>query len=118
MVNSLVGGRVYARDTIFTSYNHGGSVYTLSENNGTFSDQTEIQGYSTVTTDTGNDDGYGGVAHSQNLDGSFDYVVSSADIVSENGPHGIAVFPDNFTTGPSDNSEGNDEIFPTCCSWL
>ncbi|MEO1673033.1 MAG: SdrD B-like domain-containing protein, partial [Cyanobacteria bacterium J06631_2] len=103
----LVGARVYAFDTLFTSYNHGGSVYTLAENGGTFSDLTEIQGYSTVTTNTGNDDGYGGIAHSQNLDGSFDYVVSAADIIVEAGPHGIAVFPDDAA-----NLTGTTEITP------
>ncbi|WP_144054291.1 SdrD B-like domain-containing protein, partial [Pleurocapsa sp. PCC 7319] len=121
----LVGGRVYSgkgvfsgdtdpsndlfvpEPTIFSSYNHGGSVYELTENGETFSNLVEIQGFSTVTTNTGNDDGYGGVAYNQNVDGSFDYVVSSADITTEAGPHGLAVFPDDAS-----NLTGTTEIRP------
>ena len=105
--NLLVGGRVYGENSIYTAYNHGGSVYTLDESNGTFSDLTEIKGYSTVTNATGDDDGYGGIAYDQNLDGSFDYVISSADIINEDGPHGLAVFPDD-----ANNLNDSAEIFP------
>ena len=115
----VVGGRIYADDNIFSSYNHGGHNYILEDTTtpGLYDVQTEIVGFST-STQNGGDDGYGGVAYAKQLDNSFNYVFSSADIIEEQGPHGLAIFPDNYTVenvvnddDPQATADGN-EIVP------
>ncbi|MDJ0569991.1 MAG: DUF4347 domain-containing protein, partial [Pleurocapsa sp. MO_192.B19] len=102
----LVGTRVYEASTIFSSYNHGGHNYTFEYNatSDKYSDINEIEGFST-SSQFGGDDGYGGISYSKQLDDSFDYAFSSADIITEPGPQGIAVFPDNASNLADDGVE-------------
>ncbi|MGK7950329.1 MAG: GEVED domain-containing protein [Xenococcaceae cyanobacterium] len=115
----IVGTRVYDQGNLASSYNHGGHNYILEDTTtpGIYADRTEIVGFSTSTQNAG-DDGYGGIGYSKQLDDSYDYVFSSSDILEEQGPHGIAIFPDNYTTqfvtnddSPQTTADGN-EIVP------
>ena len=112
----VVGTRVIANDTIFSSYNHNGRNYILEDTttSGIYANRTEIVGFST-STHFGGDDGYGGVSYSKKLDDSFDYTFSSSDIINEQGPHGIAIFPDDYTIEfvvNNNNTVDGDEIVP------
>lgn len=83
----LAGIRVGCDNSWFTSYNHGGESNLISQSSSTLYDS--ITEFDVSFTD---EDSYGGVSFFQKADLSVDFVVSSADIIDEPGPHGIAVF--------------------------
>lgn len=82
-----------------TSHNHGATYYLVSDLNsdGLFAETPDQIRIRYRNDETGNDDGYGGIGIWNKYDGTFDYVVSSSDLRSEVGPHGMLVFPNDFT---------------------
>jgi hypothetical protein len=88
---ALVGVRVGCSNSWFTSYNHAGESNALTPSAGIYGaggilefDVSESINYV--------EDAYGGVSYYARFDGSLHYVVSSSDILDEDGPHGIAIF--------------------------
>lgn len=94
----LAGTRVGCENSFQSSYNHWGETSLLTLNGGNNLYDTDIDYDISVTGDAGVDDNYGGVAYYELADGSVQYAVSSADIIQENGPHGIAIFPSTAST--------------------
>jgi len=111
-IHLLAGVRISCNDSFFGSYNHWGET-------------------SIVMPDA---NGYGGVASWELQDGSGDiqYIVTSADILQEVGPHGLAVFESTASTtaqvsplaaidygvsiGGDPKGVGADvEVFNVCC---
>jgi gliding motility-associated-like protein len=91
--NLLVGNRVGCNNSIHTSYNHGGRALIYGDNGGgIYSDLISVIYTSDGFIDENN--AYGGVGVYQNPDGTVEYVFSSADILAEEGPHGIVVLPE------------------------
>ena len=90
-----------------TSHNHGGTFYKLiQDGSGLFN--TGAPGtvgangnfpIHYIGDTLGPDDGYGGVGIYDKGDGTYDYLVTSADIGVEEGPHGFLVFPHNYDVG-------------------
>jgi|GEM_PF-2412196 len=134
--NLLVGVRVGCQNSFQSSYNHWGETSILTVDTGTgLYNATQADYDISVTGDAGNDDGYGGVTYYQLADSSVQYGVTSADILMEDGPHGIAIFNADASTttqvtplaaisyGTVDNTGNGDpkgvggdiEIFSTCC---
>lgn len=132
--NLLVGVREGCESNFQTSYTHWGETNIVTPTGTLYNNVTELD--ISATGQCGNDDGYGGVAYWDLQDGSGDlqYVVSSSDILFEQGPHGIAVFDAaNATSGQIsplgaisygvvDNGDpkgvgGEVEVFsaPNCC---
>lgn len=90
----LVGARIGCIN-IHTSYNHGGACFLLSEDAGGIYNILEsyiFTGYEFSLG--GSSECYGGVSVFQNPDGSNEYVISSADILQEDGPHGLCILPE------------------------
>ncbi len=88
----MVGLRVGCNDSPHSAYNHRGQTHILSADGaGRFTNNSGPLDIS-VTETAGLDDNYGGVAYYERPDGSVDYAVTSADIINEAGPHGLAVF--------------------------
>jgi len=100
MGNLLVGIREGCENNFQTSYTHWGETNIVTPSGGLYNNVTELD--VSALGQCANDDSYGGVAFWDLQDGSGDlqYVVSSSDILFEQGPHGIAVFDAaNATTG-------------------
>lgn len=134
--NLLAGVRVGCENNFHTSYNHWGETSLLTpDGGGLYSSATELD--ISATGQCGNDDGYGGVSYWELQDGSGDvqYVTTSADILFEQGPHGISVFDSQDATagqisplgaisyGTVDNNDpkgvgGDVEVFSAanCCA--
>ncbi len=102
--NLLVGTRSGCNDNFSTSYSQHGSSYILTSTGGIYnSTPTQLPvSYDSNLPFNGlqGDDQYGGVAYAEYTNDSWEYVVSSSDILAETGPHGIAVIPQNFTGSP------------------
>lgn len=97
--NLLVGVRVGCQGSWHSSYNHWAETDVIALNAGNnLYDSTPFEYDISVTGDAGNDDSYGGVAYYNQRDAGceVDYLASSADILTEPGPHGIAIW--NSTT--------------------
>ena len=94
----LAGIRVGCQNSFHASYNHFGETNIISYNAGNDLYDNAADYNISVTGDAGTDDNYGGVAYYEMADGSVNYAVSSADILQENGPHGIAVFSSTAST--------------------
>jgi hypothetical protein len=88
----LVGIRVGCRNSWFTSYNHQGESNVISRDGAGLYNSAITEFDVSVTGSFASEDAYGGVAYYEHVDGFVDFVVSSADILAEIGPHGIAVF--------------------------
>ena len=105
-----------------SSHNHGGAFYLLiQDGSGLYNTPAPQVPGNTNPTDSigdydagsfpihysgdglGPDDGYGGVAIYDKGTGKYDYLVTSADIEDEPGPHGFLLFPENFTATGSDS---------------
>ncbi|MEL7021932.1 MAG: hypothetical protein AAGK47_10000 [Bacteroidota bacterium] len=129
----LVGVRVSCQNSFFGSYNHWGEVNLLTAN--VFGMYSNNQGdYDiSVNGDSADDDVYGGVASYALQDGSGDihYLVTSSDVLTEAGPHGVAIFDQNASTtarveplgvvsyGTVDNGDpkgvgGDVEVYSAC----
>lgn len=101
--NLLVGVRVGCYGSWHSSYNHWGETNLVTLNTTTNRYNSSITEYNiSVTGDAGNDDSYGGVAvyDKRNSDCDIWYLSSSADILVEKGPHGIAVWDSETTSNP------------------
>jgi len=95
----LAGMRVGCNDSPHSAYNHRGQTHRVSaDGSGFFVNDLGALDVS-ATGDAGLEDNYGGVGYHNHPDGSVDYAVTSADILSEAGPHGLAVFHSEDTTG-------------------
>jgi gliding motility-associated-like protein len=97
----LVGARVGCFN-IHTSYNHGGACMLLNADAGGIYNILESHIFTGYEFSIGgSSECYGGVSVFQNPDGSNEYVISSADILEEQGPHGICIIPEGVygTTG-------------------
>jgi hypothetical protein len=127
----LVGVRISCDNSWFTSYNHWGETDIVTKNTG-----TNLYNNSVTELDiselglAGPDDGYGGVAAYVDGGGNSIIGVSFADILAEEGPHGIAVFDDppgagsisplaaisygTVDTGDPKGVGGDIEIFTSC----
>ncbi len=99
----VAGLRVGCNGNFATSYNHGGTSYIISEVGGLYNSPTQMP----VSHDANlpfnfldGDDQYGGVAFMEFAGGTYEHVVSSADILLEPGPHGIAIFDQSFSGNP------------------
>ncbi|MEO0732263.1 MAG: SdrD B-like domain-containing protein, partial [Bacteroidota bacterium] len=100
--NLVIGQRTGCGDgtnpNFASSHNHGATylIYDVANNN-LFNVETRYPGDDGNSGGTGNDDVYGGIGIWDTHDGNYTYVVSSSDIREEVGPHGILIFPDDFT---------------------
>ncbi len=92
-----------------TSHNHGATYYIITDNNanGIFSEAASQIRIRYRNDETSNDDGYGGIGIWDRHDGTYQYVVSSSDMRTEEGPHGLLVFPHDFTN----NGNGTTQYF-------
>ncbi len=86
--NLLVGHRQGCNDNLHTSYNHGGQSWIIEP------DGSDIYNTNATIIYTSNgiisdNNAYGGVSVFENPLGTTEYVISSADMLSEAGPHGI-----------------------------
>ncbi len=97
----LVGIRVGCDASLHNSYNHGGRAMVLQDNgSGQYSDLLGV-----VYTSNGfisEENAYGGVAAFENPAGGTEYIFSSADMLSEDGPHGIQTVPQGAFGSPFD----------------
>lgn len=97
----LVGVRVGCYGSWHSSYNHWAETDVISLNVGTnLYDTTPFEYDISVTGDAGADDGYGGVAFYETANGDIHYLATSADIIEEAGPHGIAIWDSGTTNSP------------------
>ena len=86
----LVGLRSFCSNNIHTSYNHGGEAIVLSQGGGGLFNQNEGSIHSGYFGSLGGSkECYGGVSAFTTDDGDLLYVISSADMLLEEGPHGI-----------------------------
>ena len=101
----LVGVRVGCHASWHTSYNHWAETNLITRNTGTnlFSN-TPFEYDISVTGDAGIDDTYGGVAYfdPRNDDCDLYFATSSADILVEAGPHGLAIWNAETMNAPVD----------------
>ena len=86
-----------------TSHNHGATFYIVEANDpdGLFDDNVINPDIQYPNDATSNDDGYGGIGIWDKKDGTYDFLVSSSDTRNEEGPHGLILFPHDFTNGNS-----------------
>jgi len=132
--NLLAGVRISCNDSFHGSYNHWGETsIVMPDASGIYSIVGGDYDIS-VTGDAGVDDNYGGVTSWELQDGSGDiqYVISSADILEERGPHGLAIFESTASTtsqvspvaaidygvtlnGDPKGVGGDVEVFSKCC---
>lgn len=99
----LVGGRVGCQGSIHTSYNHGGMAFLLSQNAGVYNNLVGViyTGYDFSFGQSS--EAYGGVsAFSSPTGPAIQFLTSSADMLMEEGPHGVCILPQN-TFGASGN---------------
>ncbi len=89
--NLLVGGRMGCSSSIHTSYNHGGACWLVSPVGGVYSNLvgTIFTGYPSSLG--GSSEAYGGVSVYNTTSGPDQFMISSADILDEPGPHGICM---------------------------
>ncbi|MBR9919515.1 MAG: T9SS type A sorting domain-containing protein [Bacteroidetes bacterium] len=83
----LIGNRGGCQATVHTSYNHGGRTVVVGESGGFYNNYL-----GNIYTSNGvldDENAYGGVSVLENPNGTTEYVISSADMLSEQGPHGI-----------------------------
>ena len=132
--NLLVGVRVSCQNSFHGSYNHWAETAIVMPDAAGIYNMNGGDYDISVTGDAGIDDGYGGVASWELQDGSGDiqYTVTSADILEEFGPHGLAVFESTAPTtsqvpvlaaidyGVTPNGDpkglgGDVEMFNACC---
>lgn len=90
----MVGVRVSCQNSFFASYNHWGETNLLSANALGIYNNNEGEFQISEEGDAAPEDNYGGVASYDLQDGSGDthYLLTSADILQESGPHGVAIF--------------------------
>ena len=98
----LASVRASCKQSFFTSYNHYAENNIITQNSGTgLYNESVTQLDISVTGAAGPEDTYGGVSFYSDLNGNDFIAVSSADILEESGPHGIAIFNDPPNTdGP------------------
>ena len=95
----LAGLRVGCDDNPHAAYNHQGQTHRLTANGaGLFTGDDGALNVS-ETGDAGLEDNYGGVDFYNNPStGTTQYAVTSADVLSEAGPHGLAVLASSAPT--------------------
>jgi len=99
--NLLVGIRVGCNGVWFSSYNHWGQTSIITKDGTTNVYNASVTTLDiSVTGDAGDDDAYGGVAVYELPNGEVHYAASSADILQESGPHGIAIWNSTTTNAP------------------
>jgi hypothetical protein len=120
----IIGVRTGCRNNFATSHNHGGTNYLLVQDvNGLYNTPaSQVPGNTSGLDGIGNynagslpthfrndnrgpDDGYGGIAIYDKGTGEFDYLLTTADVQTERGPHGFILFPDNFTLTGNSSTE-------------
>ncbi|MCB0641804.1 MAG: hypothetical protein KDC44_09205, partial [Phaeodactylibacter sp.] len=90
----LVGQRIGCNNVIQGSYNHQGKTHLFSDNgSGLYSVLDGIIVSSAGVFAPTN--AYGGVSYFELPGGEVQYVMSNGDMLSEQGPHGIVVSPEN-----------------------
>ena len=96
----MLGLRTGCAGEYATSHNHGATFYIMQKDGAglynIISSNPDIQ---YPNDGTANDDGYGGIGIWDKHDGTYDFLVSSSDTRAEIGPHGMILFPHNFTNG-------------------
>lgn len=113
--NLLVGVRISCNDSFHGSYNHWGETNIVMPDASGIYNMLGGEYDLSAFQDAGPDDNYGGVASWELQDGSGDiqYLASSADILEEIGPHGIAIFDSNATAGtPQTNPNATPAVSP------
>ena len=103
----VAGIRAGCFNVIGSSHNHGGTYYIMesAQGDGIFNDVHDNPRIHYPSDPYGPDDGYGGIGIWEKEDGTYDYLLSSADIRQEDGPHGLLIFPQNYTTTGNNTSE-------------
>ncbi len=98
----MVGVRVGCHGSWHSSYNHHGETDFLTLNTMTNLYGTPTEYDISVLGDAGNEDSYGGVATYDPTNGTCDvyYASSSADIIQEEGPHGVTIWESSLTNNP------------------
>ncbi len=98
----LVGNRIGCFNNLHTSYNHGGRSLLLEpDGSDVFNILTTIYVSNGIISDVNS---YGGVSAYTPLAGGLDqFVISSADMLSEQGPHGICSQEEGVYGGPFGN---------------
>ncbi|MCB0705706.1 MAG: T9SS type A sorting domain-containing protein [Saprospiraceae bacterium] len=94
----LVGNRVGCFTSIHNSYNHGGRALVVSQSGGVYN--TLVGSIYTSNGVIDDENAYGGVSVFENPAGTTEYVLSSADMISEEGPHGICTQEENVFGSP------------------
>ncbi len=98
--NIMVGLRTGCAGQYATSHNHGATFYIAdAEGDGLFDNIVSNPDIQYPNDGTNNDDGYGGIGIWDKKDGTYDFLVTSSDTRFEEGPHGMILFPHNFTNG-------------------
>jgi uncharacterized repeat protein (TIGR01451 family) len=98
----MIGLRTGCAGQYATSHNHGATFYIADEEgDGIYDNIVSNPDIQYPNDGTGNDDGYGGIGIWDKHDGTHDFLVSSSDTRFEEGPHGLILFPHDFTNGNS-----------------
>jgi len=96
----MVGLRTGCAGQYATSHNHGATFYIADEEgDGIYDNIISNPDIQYPNDFTGNDDGYGGIGIWNKHDGTYDFLISSSDTRTEEGPHGMILFPHNYTNG-------------------
>ena len=88
----LAGVRRGCDSNWFSSYNHGGESNLISPDAGGLYNASITEFDVSVFGLAADEDAYGGVSDYHKAGGGVDFVVSSSDMLNEDGPHGLAVF--------------------------
>jgi gliding motility-associated-like protein len=84
----LIGKRMGCGSVIQSSYNHDGAAIMIDDD-GTGIYSQYVGNIYTANGSFSTENAYGGVDYFDNPNGGLEFVFSSADILSEQGPHGI-----------------------------
>ena len=99
----VIAVRVGCKNSFFTSYNHWAETSIVDKNSSTGQYSDNLFEFDiTHTGSAGIDDSYGGVSTYVDNAGNDFIAGSAADILTESGPHGIAVFNDPPAAGQID----------------
>ena len=92
----LAGCRVSCGAAVHSSYNHGGMALLLNNSSGLYS-TLEGMIHTGYPFSIGNsNECYGGVSVFETPIGPDQFVISSADILEEEGPHGLCIVPEGI----------------------
>ncbi|MBI1224292.1 MAG: T9SS type B sorting domain-containing protein [Bacteroidetes bacterium] len=92
----LVGGRMGCFSSLHSSYNHGGLAFLLGQNAGIYNNLIGVIYTGYPGSLGGSSEAYGGVSILKSNTGpALQFISSSADILNEDGPHGLCLVAAN-----------------------